>query len=573
MATMNLNLWTAIMAMLPDLDQPLTFLEEEADQLPLLIIGDYIHLLYVSSMIILLIILFIIFFFFNRRRELELSSVSQQLFLALEAGEVSAWTYNVKKKWFTTLHRQTIARTGISFDQFAALIHPENREEFMNLFALMESGQLERGEQKLRFIWGGRYEWYESYLIAIKERHSNEVIEIIGTQRNITEKIKQQQELRENISKMELIIRSAEIIPWEYDIENASFYSPNQKAFKYRGLSFEEMRMYTLDEDKELLENSFNEMLTEGKSMNIRVRIQFPRKELAWYTIYAMTFEKDKNGKPLKVIGTSRDITQLIMTDELIELKKRAEDANRLKTAFLANMTHEIRTPLNAIVGFSNLIIESESKKEQLYYKEIVEMNNDLLLQVINDILDFAKIEADVVDFNFSLVELSHFFHKVFCQFKRKIPQGVVFQFLLPDKKCTIRTDEHRVTQIFANLLNNACKFTHKGEIVMGYTHVDSGLRFFVRDTGKGIMPEDQKQIFKQFYKLDPFSQGTGLGLTICKSLVEQMGGEIGVDSTPDKGTEFWFFLPCIPLLEDSSLSEETETPFLRNGAAPRVIH
>ena len=229
----------------------------------------------------------------------------------------------------------------------------------------------------------------------------------------------------------------------------------------------------------------------------------------------------------------------------LIEAKEKAEAADRLKSAFLANMSHEIRTPLNAIVGFSSLLGETENVEERKQYIAIVEENNDLLLQLISDILDLSKIEAGTFDFTKRALDVNLLCEDIVRTMRMKVKPGVELLFDSHLPECQIVSDRNRLNQVLANFVNNAVKFTSAGSIRVGYEPLDENrLRFYVADTGIGIEPEKQAQVFDRFVKLDTFVPGTGLGLSISKSIIEQLGGTIGVDSKVGEGSCFWFTLP-----------------------------
>lgn len=246
------------------------------------------------------------------------------------------------------------------------------------------------------------------------------------------------------------------------------------------------------------------------------------------------------------IISIEWDITQLeLMKRELQASKEKAETSDKQKSAFLANMSHEIRTPLNAIVGFSSLLVQEENPEEREQYMAIVEENNELLLQLISDILDLSKMEAGTFDFVERELDVNLLCEDMVRVMKLKAKPGVevVFDRHLPE--CVIASDRNRLNQVIANFINNAIKFTATGSIRLGYDRIDAGhLRFYVADTGIGIMQEKQTEIFDRFVKLNSFVHGTGLGLSISKSIVEQLGGTIGVESEPGKGACFWFTLP-----------------------------
>ena len=250
----------------------------------------------------------------------------------------------------------------------------------------------------------------------------------------------------------------------------------------------------------------------------------------------------------IELIGVNYDITELKETEQkLIEAKEKAEESDRLKSAFLANMSHEIRTPLNAIVGFSSLLVETEDKTEKQEYSKMVEENNELLLQLISDILDLSKIEAGTFDFKFRELDIKTLCGDVARAMKLRVKPGVelIFEPTLPS--FVIVSDPNRLHQVISNFVNNAIKFTSTGSIQIGYDKPDENhLRIYVSDTGIGIAPEACRQIFDRFVKLNSFVQGTGLGLSISKSIIEQLGGTIGVDSELGKGSTFWFILPVV---------------------------
>lgn len=251
------------------------------------------------------------------------------------------------------------------------------------------------------------------------------------------------------------------------------------------------------------------------------------------------------------LLGVNVDISDRKENEqELKEAKDKAESSDKLKSAFIANMSHEIRTPLNAIVGFSDLLVATDDAGERKNYQEIIRHNNELLLQLISDILDLSKIEADTLEFNWSEVDINLLLKDIeqTSRLKNKEHADVSIRFVpgLPD--CMINTEKTRISQVITNFMTNAQKFTRVGSITLGYQQLEEGLRFYVKDTGCGIPEDKLTLIFDRFVKLDNFKQGTGLGLSICQSIVNKLGGEVGVNSEPGQGSEFWFILPCKPI-------------------------
>ena len=265
----------------------------------------------------------------------------------------------------------------------------------------------------------------------------------------------------------------------------------------------------------------------------------------SWFRVFSSAFEWT-DGQLAQVI-TSVDITnQKNIEEQLRVAKEKAENLDRLKSAFLANMSHEIRTPLNAIVGFSELLAqEQEDAQERKTYIQVLRENNKLLLQLISDILDLSKIEAGTLGFDMIQVNVKQLCEEVVHSYRvredLKVP--VVLEPNLFDY--TIYSDKKRLMQVITNFINNASKFTFKGQIIVGYhLNADNKIEFYVSDTGIGITTDKLDAVFGRFVKLNTFAQGTGLGLAICKSIVEQLEGEIGVESEVGEGSRFWFTHP-----------------------------
>ena len=224
----------------------------------------------------------------------------------------------------------------------------------------------------------------------------------------------------------------------------------------------------------------------------------------------------------------------------------KAEESDRLKSAFLANMSHEIRTPLNAIVGFSKLVIDAECTNEKEQYAEIIERNSEILLNLFNDILDLSSLEADSLSFNIRPIKLIDICLQLEQQFCYKVKNGTKLILDDVDTELYVSGDWNRIIQIISNLLSNAAKFTPKGEIHFGYREKEDFVEFYVKDSGIGIPAERVATIFQRFGKINDFVQGTGLGLTLCRMLVEKMGGRIWLRSQEGKGSRFYFTLPLI---------------------------
>lgn len=241
-----------------------------------------------------------------------------------------------------------------------------------------------------------------------------------------------------------------------------------------------------------------------------------------------------------------------------LEMQK-VREADKLKSAFLANMSHEIRTPLNAIVGFSGIMAETDNVDERRLFQEIIQKNNDLLLQLISDILDFSKIESGELKYHYTEINLKDLCREIHMMYTARKQEPVAFIFdpsALPD--VYLRTDAQRLTQVITNLISNAFKFTEKGSVTLQYALDKEEVKVSVIDTGIGLSPEDCPRVFERFMKVDNFSQGTGLGLPICKMIIEALKGDIGLVSEVGSGSTFWFTLPLTPAGEN--ISDATET-------------
>ena len=300
----------------------------------------------------------------------------------------------------------------------------------------------------------------------------------------------------------------------------------------------------------------FYDEVRDGKRRHfqgeMRIRRPGTKNEWNWVSSNVMVTNYKPEENEIEIIGINYDITELKETEaELIQARDKAEMMDRLKSAFLANMSHEIRTPLNAIVGFSDLLVETEELAERQEYIKIVRENNDLLLQLISDILDLSKIEAGTFEFTNGDVDVYLLCEDIVRSMRMKAKEEVelVLDNHLP--VCHVISDRNRIHQVISNFVNNAMKFTSEGSIHVGYKLKDGELEFYVEDTGIGIEKEQLPHIFERFVKLNTFVHGTGLGLSICQSIVEQLGGRIGVDSEKGKGSRFWFTIPGVIVTEE----------------------
>lgn len=274
------------------------------------------------------------------------------------------------------------------------------------------------------------------------------------------------------------------------------------------------------------------------------------------------------------VVLTISDITSIKRERSNSEQAiSRAKNEADCKSSYLANMSHEIRTPLNAILGFSKLLTKTDDREKQAKYCEVIENNTHLLQQLIDDVLDIAKMESGTLKYQYETVDLNELIESVGSTVRMRVQPNTVLNHVLGMADFRIVTDRDRLSQVLINLLTNACKFTPKGSITFGYEEQDDNVYFFVKDTGLGISKEKQELLFKRFSKQNDEQSGTGLGLSICKNIIETMHGEIGVRSAGEgKGSLFWFTIPLV-LPGETPETEDTETapihaPLIGHGIA-----
>lgn len=383
---------------------------------------------------------------------------------------------------------------------------------------------------------------------------------------NSTELHHTQTQLRSINHKLSMALEVANIVPWKWNLQTHTILcdvnKPIELSHHSSEMSEEQFsvpdsqyfaKIYKEDIDK--VKMAYADLI-EGRAQKVKEEYRVVNridglKHIDWVEAQAAIESYDENGKPLTLVGSSLIITERKkMETDLISAKNRAEESNRLKSAFLANMSHEIRTPLNAIVGFSGILASTEEEEEKQEYVSIIENNNTLLLQLISDILDLSKIEAGTMEFANSDFELNKVMMELESALRLKLSadKDVTLSFETGLPECYIHAERNRISQIIINLVTNAIKFTKAGSIRFGYKKCeDKTLYFYVTDTGCGIPEDKQEAVFGRFVKLNNFEQGTGLGLSICQTLVQHMGGKIGLNSKPGEGSTFWFTLPYAP--------------------------
>lgn len=355
-------------------------------------------------------------------------------------------------------------------------------------------------------------------------------------------------QLEEAVRKQDLALRSINFglvyIDKDFRVQWETTTSIQQLVAKHRYVPGQLCYETTLLEKEACVDCPFKAAVKAGKMQIRLVHVESMTFEISATPVY------DNGGKEL-IGGLLRieDVSEKLRVSQMLQdAKEKAEESNRLKSAFLANISHEIRTPLNTILGFSDMICRADDEESKQEFMGIIETNSALLLQLIDDILDLSKIEAGKMGFAYTEVDLNEMMEGILTQakLKNKSPE-INIRFIEKLPECTIQTDSVRLSQIIVNLLGNALKFTAAGIITIGYRleKETNQLYFFVEDTGIGIPKEKQDIIFDRFIKLDTFVPGTGLGLSISRAIVENFGGEMGVESQEGKGSCFWFRIPA----------------------------
>ena len=367
---------------------------------------------------------------------------------------------------------------------------------------------------------------------------------------DITDVIKNRDELRELNYLMDAILNNIPVYLFVKDPEDDFRYLYWNKAFAShskipasKALGHTDFEVFPEHENAEKFHRDDLELIRTRERMEMQETYVTATGETR--IVQTLKTLVPLEGRAPLIIGISWDITNMQnIEQELVQARIKAEQSDRLKTAFLANMSHEIRTPLNAIVGFSRLMTMADNAADEKLYSDIINQNSEILLQLINDILDLAKIEAGTLEYVRYPMDLGELCRNVYEMHKDRVQTGVVLILDNKDTSLIINEDQNRIMQVVTNLITNAIKFTFKGEIRFGFEVRKEYIDFYVKDTGMGISEEKIKMIFERFVKLNTFVQGTGLGLAICRVIVEKLGGEITAESKLNEGSTFRFTIP-----------------------------
>ena len=477
--------------------------------------------------------------------------------LAMKVNDIVHWDFNVQTQKFESYNdpvNDYASDKLVSLEEYLNVIHPEDRSLVNDALQSMLLGRNMNINLTCRIQtrYDDTWQYCNITGVPFESGEAGEVIRYTGFRQNISKLHQLNEELKERNYKMELTFKTVGMSYWDYDVKTRQYRSFNDPVNDFnpeKAIMPEDYLKAAHPEDTERVrENIVGMSAGQYKEFSLQYRSR-TKWDQDWQTLIVtgLPSERDKKGNVIRYTGIAFNNTKWEkMAQELKELKDKAELSDRLKSAFLANMSHEIRTPLNAIVGFSELLVDSDDPDEKKEYWHIIESNNDLLLRLINDILDLSKIESGIIDRKRERFNLTQLCNELYVMMRSKI-LNVDVELVQdnPCPECWIFLDSNRLKQVWMNFLTNAIKYTRSGYIRMGYSVENEGIRFYVEDTGAGIPKDLQNRVFGRFQKLNEFVQGTGLGLAISRAIVEAADGEIGFISEQGIGSTFWAWIPC----------------------------
>ena len=355
----------------------------------------------------------------------------------------------------------------------------------------------------------------------------------------------------------ELVLKTMHLATWRLDVSSEVLALDNDFRLQTDDLGFRsdihlsELIQRVEPEDRQEVERCFNE-ISKGiiEDLHVQFRFQLPTLDRSvWTEVYATVAERLPDGGVKSVVGTMQNIARRKQLEsELILARNKAEESDRLKSAFLANISHEIHTPLNAIVGFSDILPMASSEEERQNMVNIIHENNEKLLRIFSDIVNLSTVEANEESKPIALsdVDVTALLDKLHQSYVHRSSNANLR--ILCDQAAgaiTISSDEESLTTILGHFLDNALKFTERGIVTLGSKFMgDDMLRLYVKDTGPGIPVADRERIFERFVKLNDFIQGMGLGLSVSRMLAYRIGASLGVESEEGRGSIFWINLP-----------------------------
>ena len=450
-------------------------------------------------------------------------------------------------------------------------LHPDDKDRVIQKI-LESKNTLEKWDDEYRVILPQKGEkWVRG--VAQPELLEDKSVLWHGYIYDITEIKEEQIEMKRLKNQFELAVDGTNDGIWDWDLKTNELYlSKRWKAML--GYNDEEIENSFAGwsnlwhpNDVEKIKKALDDHL-DGLTQRYELIHRLRHKDQHWCWIMTRgKILKDADGKPYRWIGTNIDITkQKEAEEELKRAKEQAEVASKTKSEFLANMSHEIRTPMNSVIGFSELLLDTDLNKIQKQYADTILTSGKGLLGIINDILDFSKIEAGKLELEIIWTDIIDLIEQAADLIKYSASKKGIELLINIDSKIPrfIMVDPVRVRQILANILSNALKFTEKGEIELKASLISMNdnrghIRFSVRDTGIGISETQREKLFKAFSQADSSTTrkfgGTGLGLVISDQLAQKMGGKLEVESVQSQGSEFYFTIET-ELKEGEKLKE-----------------
>ena len=481
------------------------------------------------------------------KKNLEMAKKAQDLIakrdLAMKVSNIVHWDFDVNSQKFESYNdpiNDYVSDRLLTVSEYMDVIYPEDRSVFYDAMQSLIAGK----NVTINF----------TCRIPFDQDENGDIIRYTGFRQNIPKIQQLNRELKERNYKIELSFKTVGMSYWGFDVKSlkfSAFNDPINDFYSEKTITPEDYLNATHPDDvvfvRKYMEHMFRGI---DKDFNVKYRSK-TKWDDEWQTLLVtgIQVERDKEGHVTRYTGITINNTKWEkMIQQLKELKEKAELSDRLKSAFLANMSHEIRTPLNAIVGFSELMVTCDDPEEKKEYINIIQSNNELLLRLINDILDLSKIESGIIERRKENFNLAKVCNELFVTIQAKMTNpNVELRLDGPNSECWVLLDRNRLKQVWMNFLTNAVKCTKSGYIKMGYGIEREGLRIYVEDTGIGIPDDLHDKVFTRFEKLNEFSQGTGLGLTISRAIVEAAGREVGFTSKLGVGSTFWAWLPLRP--------------------------
>ena len=497
------------------------------------------------------------------KKNLEMAKKAQDLIakrdLAMKVSNIVHWDFDVNSQKFESYNdpiNDYVSDRLLTVSEYMDVIYPEDRSVFYDAMQSLIAGKnvTINFTCRIQTKYDETWQYCDFMGVPFDQDENGDIIRYTGFRQNIPKIQQLNRELKERNYKIELSFKTVGMSYWGFDVKSlkfSAFNDPINDFYSEKTITPEDYLNATHPDDvvfvRKYMEHMFRGI---DKDFNVKYRSK-TKWDDEWQTLLVtgIQVERDKEGHVTRYTGITINNTKWEkMIQQLKELKEKAELSDRLKSAFLANMSHEIRTPLNAIVGFSELMVTCDDPEEKKEYTNIIQSNNELLLRLINDILDLSKIESGIIERRKENFNLAKVCNELFVTIQAKMTNpNVELRLDGPNSECWVLLDRNRLKQVWMNFLTNAVKCTKSGYIKMGYGIEREGLRIYVEDTGIGIPDDLHDKVFTRFEKLNEFSQGTGLGLTISRAIVEAAGGEVGFTSKLGVGSTFWAWLPLRP--------------------------